>query len=72
MAPLWYQSFMQFLFSCVAMLLLLTACSEIAGTHSEGRVAETGSHAELAQRNNVASHASVIGKKGPARADHGC
>lgn len=54
---------MQFLFLCVAMLLLLTACSEIAGTHSEGRVAGTGSHAELAQKNNVASHASVIGKR---------
>ena len=40
---------MQFLFLCVAMLLLFTACSEIAGIHSEGRVAETGSHAELAQ-----------------------
>jgi len=68
MEPLWYLMSMQLLFSCVALLLLLTACSDISGNHSEGRVAEGGSHVDmtpakpkLAPTNNVDGRASVAG-----------
>ena len=69
MAPLWYLMSMQLSFTCVALLLLLTACSEIAANHSEDRVAEGGSHAkivpakpELVQRSKVDRQIPVAGE----------
>ena len=69
MAPLWYLRSMQSLFPCAALLLLLTACSEIAGNHSEAQVVERANDAkimpakpELAQRSNADRQLAVAGE----------